>query len=144
MPSPSAAANRTSATISGRSAEDFVLRAEKAAYGSGVGFEFLPKQFGEVRPDGTISKSPAAEFHPERDEILETPLIREPVPDCGDPFRRFGQPFEDVVQGLWPAPVDDGEEYLLFVVEVGVEGAAGIACRLADLIHRGIVVSLCE
>ena len=115
MPRPSAAANSTSTTISGRSAGDSVVRAKKAAHGSGVRFEFLPKQFGEVRPDGTISQSPAAEFHPERDEILEPPLIREPVPNRGDPLRRFGHPLEDVVEGLWPAPVDDCEEYLLFV-----------------------------
>ena len=74
---------------------NFVLRAEGAAYGSGVGFKFLPKQFGEMRPDGPISKSPAAELHPERDEILEAPLIRKPSPDCGLPFYRFGHPLED-------------------------------------------------
>jgi len=49
--------------------------AKERSYGIGVGFKLPPEQFGEVRPDGPISKSPAAEFHPEGDEILAAPLI---------------------------------------------------------------------
>ena len=52
----------------------------------GVRFQFLPEEFGEVLPTERSLNRPAAEFHPQRNEILETPLIREPLPDRGDPL----------------------------------------------------------
>ena len=111
-----------------------IRRAKTEAHGTGIGFKFAAAKLGEVLPHRAISPRPAAEFHAQRDEILKPPLIREPLPNSDKPLGRFNSVLEDVTDGLRSAVVYDREQHLLFVVEIGIEGAAGIPRRLADLI----------